>query len=191
MDHRIRDFVFDHRRPLAAGCAALAVLTALQSLRPEHDVAPLTVAARDLESGHVLTPDDLTSADVPPAAHPDHVLSADDAVGRRVAGPMREGEALTDRRVLAPRSLGGDVLSMVRVDDPAGLIGLQVGDVVDVVSTSGERPEVAVRAATVATLPQNEDGAAAVVGLTTSETDALALAAVAVDGGVRIVVTGS
>lgn len=190
---RIRDFVFDHRRPLAAACAALAVLTALKSLQPDTDTVPLTVVAHDIESGRVLTGGDLTTVEVAPGTGPDHVLDVNEAVGRRVAGPMRGGEAVTDRRVLSPRGLDGDdVLSMVRVDDPASLIGLRVGDRVDVVSTAGEHGAVVVvEQATVAALPSTDEGSAATVGLSTSTDDALSLAAVAVEGGLRLLVSGS
>jgi len=190
---RIRDFVFDHRRPLAAACAALAVLTALRSLQPSTDTVSLTVVAHDVESGRVLTEGDLTTVEVAPGSGPDHVLAADEAVGRRVAGPMRSGEAVTDHRVLSPRGLDEDtVLSMVRIDDPASLIGLQVGDRVDVVSTAGEHgAAVVVEQATVATLPTVDEGSAATVGLSTSADDALSLADVAVEGGLRLLVSGS
>ncbi len=190
---RIRDFVFDHRRPLAAACAALAVLTALRSLQPSTDTVSLTVVAHDVESGRVLTEGDLTTVEVAPGSGPDHVLAADEAVGRRVAGPMRSGEAVTDHRVLSPRGLDEDtVLSMVRIDDPASLIGLQVGDRVDVVSTAGEHgAAVVVEQATVATPPTVDDGSAATVGLSTSADDALSLADVAVEGGLRLLVSGS
>jgi len=190
---RIRDFVFDHRRPLAAACAALAVLTALRSLQPSTDTVSLTVVAHDVESGRVLTEGDLTTVEVAPGSGPDHVLAADEAVGRRVAGPMRSGEAVTDHRVLSPRGLDEDtVLSMVRIDDPASLIGLQVGDRVDVVSTAGEHgAAVVVEQATVATLPTVDEGSAATVGLATSADDALSLADVAVEGGLRLLVSGS
>lgn len=169
------------------------MLTALKSLQPDTETVPLTVVAHDVASGRVLTDQDLTTVDVTPGVGPDHVLEVDEAVGRRVAGPMRGGEAVTDRRVLSPRGLDGDdVLSMVRVDDPASLIGLQVGDRVDVVSTAGEHgAAVVVKQATVATLPIAEEGSAATVGLSTSADNALALADVAVDGGLRLIVTGS
>ena len=185
---RIRAFVFDHRRPLAAACAALAVLAAVESLQPESAAEDLTVAAHDIESGQVLTADDLTTAAVPAPEHPTHTLTAEEAIGRRSAGPMRKGEAMTDRRVLASRDLGDTVLSMISVEDPAGLIGVRVGDRVDVVATAGEgRARVIVRGATVATLPAAENGAIATVGLSTSADDALILADAAIDGGIRLV----
>ncbi len=186
---RFRGFLIDHRRPVAAALVALAVLAGLQSVRPADDTVAMTVAARDLPSGHLMTADDVTDARVPADARPEHVLGRADAVGRRVAGPMRRGEALTDRRIVTPRRLGGDVLSTVSVEDPASVVGLRVGDRVDVVAAAEEgRAAVVVRGATVATLPRPEPGTTPAVGLTTSDDDALALAEAAVGGGLRLVV---
>jgi len=186
---RLRAFVFDHRRPLAAACAALAALTALDALRPSTDAAPIAVVAHDVSSGRVLTADDLTTVDVPPDARPDHLLDLDAAVGRRVAGPMRAGEAVTDRRVISPRDLDGATLSMVRVDDPATLIGLRVGDRVDVLAADDDgSAHAVVRGATVAVLPPGEGGAVAAVGLSTSADDALVLADAAAAGGLRLII---
>jgi len=187
---RIRAFIFDHRRPLAAACAALAVLAAIDALQPQSDTTSLTVVAHDIESGRILSSKDLTTAQVPKSAHPSHALAVKDAVGRRAAGPMRAGEAVTDRRVLSSRDLGDQgVLTMVSIDDPAALIGIRVGDRVDVVTTAGEgRAHVVVRGASVATLPATANGSVATVGLSSSDNDALILADAAVDGGIRLVV---
>jgi len=189
---RLRAFVFDHRRPLAAACAALAVLTAVDALRPSTDTTSVAVVAHDVPSGRVLTADDLTTVQVPPAARPDHLLDREAAVGRRVAGPMRAGEAVTDRRVISPRDLDGATLSMVRVDDPATLIGLRVGDRVDVLAPvttdDGGGARAVVQGATVAVLPPGDAGAASAVGLSTSADDALVLADAAAAGGLRLII---
>jgi Flp pilus assembly protein CpaB len=193
---RIRALLFDHRRPLAAAFAALAVLTAVQASRPAEDGAPVLVAAHDLDSGHVLTGADLTTVDVPEAARPEHVLDRSEAAGRRVAGPLRAGEAITDRRVVEPRDLSGHgadaVLSMVRLDDPAVLAGLRVGDRVDVVARVDDGSAAVVAAdATVAVLPPADErsGAQATVGVVTPRAAALDLAAAAIDTPLAVIVT--
>lgn len=187
---RVRDFLLDHRRPLAAACAALAVLTAMQSLRPPDRTVEVAVAARDLESGRLLDESDVTTVRMAVAARPDHVLDEDDAIGRRAAGPMRAGEPLTDRRVVSQRALDGGVLSMITVEDAGTLVGLRVGDRVDVVAPGDEggRAHVVVSGADVTTLPDGNDQEVGVVGLTTTSDDALVLADAAVAGGLRLVV---
>ncbi len=195
---RIRAALFDHRRPLAAAFAALAVLAAVQSVRPDDTGVPVVVAARDLDSDHVLAATDLTIVSLPRAAAPSHVLGPDAARGRRVAGPVREGEPITDRRVIEPRALSGygadAVLTMVRLDDPAVLAGVRVGDRVDVVSTTVDA-EVAARVvaadAVIALVPERDErsGDSAALGVITSRKDALELAAAALDARLGVLVT--
>ncbi|MCL8253186.1 SAF domain-containing protein, partial [Aeromicrobium fastidiosum] len=71
---RIRHLLDDHRRLIAAACAALAVLAGLSSLRQAPRTQPVLVARHDLASGHVVTADDVRVASVPRGAAPDHVL---------------------------------------------------------------------------------------------------------------------
>src|SRR3954470_16501033 len=117
MDH-IHRFIFEHRRVLAAVCAGLAVLAGLSALRETPDGSTVVVAGHDLTSGHVITNADLDTRLLPAGSVPAHPLSRSAAVGRRVAGPMRTGEALTDYRVLRSDALNGygpgSVLTTVR-----------------------------------------------------------------------------
>ncbi len=176
----------------------LAVLTAVQAARPDDGGVPVVVAARDLDSGHVLTSGDLTEVSVPPSARPSHVLAADDATGRRVAGPLRAGEPLTDRRVIEPRDLSGHgedaALTMVRLDDPSVAVGLRVGDLVDVVATDLDEQagaRVVAPGASVALLPRGDDlsSDAVSVGVVTDRAAALDLAAAAVDTRLSVIVS--
>jgi len=181
---RIHRFVFEHRRTLAAVFAGLAVLTALSALRQEPAGTGVLVASRDLRSGHVLTASDLRTATVPLSARPAHALDRAAAVGRRVAGPMREGEPVTDYRVLEDGALSGygddAVLTTIRVDRADGLTGLHVGDRIDVIAVDpdGEsKATVVARAVEVATLPPSSgDTEVGPVGIVTTEKVALALA---------------
>jgi Flp pilus assembly protein CpaB len=184
---RTQRFVFEHRRLLAAAFAGLAVLTALSALRQQPDGASVLVARHDLRSGHVLTASDLRTTTVPPAARPSHSLGREAAIGRRVAGPMRAGEAVTDYRVLQDDALSGyaddAVLTTIRVDRADGLTGLHVGDRVDVIAVDpdGEsKAEIVARAVEVVTLPPSRDDTEVVsVGIVTTEKVALALATAA------------
>ncbi len=120
-----------------------------------------------------------------------------EALGRRVAGPIRAGEPITDRQVIEPRDLSGHgadaVLTMVRLDDPAALAGLRVGDQVAVVATAVDATEAHVVAenAVIALLPQIDDRAddAAVVGIITRRAEGLDLAAAALDARLAVLVT--
>ncbi|RYJ07607.1 MAG: flagellar biosynthesis protein FlgA, partial [Actinomycetales bacterium] len=98
--------VLEHRRTLAAVLAGIAVLAGLSSVRESTDGPLVVAAARDLPSGRSLTAADvrivrLTDGSVPHAA----LTSESQAVGRRLAGAVRGGELLTDRRVLGPGPL--------------------------------------------------------------------------------------
>ena len=192
---RIRAALFDHRRALAAACAALAVLAAVQATRPPQPGAAVLVAARDLSSGHVVTAADLRTVRLAAAAQPTHLLDRRAAVGRRVAGPLRAGEPITDRRVIEPRDLSGHgddaVLSMVRLDDQASTVGLRVGDRVDVVaSPDAETPARVVAAdATVALIAEPADERSALsIGVVTARKTALALTAAGLDTRLAIIV---
>ncbi len=178
---RLQLLVHEHRRLLAAALSGLAVLAALTALRQAPDLTPVPVAARDLASGHVVTADDLGTAAVPPSAVPARALDRADAIGRRVAGPMREGEFLTDVRVVRPGSLDGfgedAVLTTIRVDR-ADAASLGVGDRVDVVAVEpdGTRPATVVaRAVEIVMIPESDDSSTS-LGVVTTEENALALA---------------
>lgn len=192
---RTHRFVFEHRRLLAAVFAGLAVLTALGVLRQTPEGAPVLVARHDLRSGHVLSAADLRTATVPAAARPSHVLGRGAAVGRRVAGPMRAGEAVTDYRVLQNDALSGyaadAVLTTIRVDRADGLTGLHVGDRVDVIAVDpdGEsKAEVVARSVEVVTLPAaGGDSDVVPVGIVTTEKIALALASAALESRFSVI----
>ncbi len=194
---RIRAALFDHRRAVAAALTVLAVLSAVRAVQPDDPGVPTLVAVRDLDSGHVLVADDLTVVDVPPASRPAEVLDRDDAVGRRIAGPVRAREPLTDRRVIEPRDLSGHgpdaTLTMVRLDDPSAVSGLRVGDVVDVVATSldDRSARVVAAGATVVLLPRPDDRSGDVVsiGVVTARDVALDLAAAGLDARLGVLVS--
>lgn len=187
---RIHRFVFEHRRLLAATFTGLAVLATLSAVRSSPDGVGVLVASHDLPSGRVLDADDVRLARLPPDARPAHALiHEEDAVGRRIAGPMRSGEAMTDFRVLAPDTLTGygddAVLTAVRVADAEGLTGVHVGDRVDVVAVdpAGEsKARVVARSVEVVTVPPPAEGdRVAPIGIVTTEKVALALASAALE----------
>ncbi|MEO6605108.1 MAG: SAF domain-containing protein [Aeromicrobium sp.] len=182
----VRRFVFLHHRLLAAICAGLAVLAALSAVRQTPDGVRVLVAHDDLSSGHVIKESDVRVTLLSTA--PDHALQSSDAVGRRVAGPMRAGEPFTDYRVLKPNALDGygddAVLTSILVSDVGGLTGVQVGDRIDVIAVDphGEaKATVVARAVEVVTVPPQDERDAVPLGIVTTEKVALELASAALE----------
>jgi hypothetical protein len=126
----VRRAVLSRRRPLAALCAAGAVLAGLHAVRPPPGpTLAVAVAAHDLASGTVLTPDDLVTHRYPADLAP--VGSVADAAGRTLAAPVRAGEPVTDVRLVAPSLLEGypgRVALPVRIADAAAVGLIRSGD---------------------------------------------------------------
>lgn len=177
----LRRFAFQHHRLLAAIFAGLAVLAGLSAVRETPDGVRVVVARHDLASGHVIEESDVRVLHL--ASAPDHALTTSAAVGRRVAGPMRSGEPLTDYRVLRPDALDGygkdAVLTSVTVPDVSSLTGVRVGDRIDVIAVDpqGEsKAEVIARGVEVVTVPEADERDSIAIGIVTTEQIALALA---------------
>jgi Flp pilus assembly protein CpaB len=150
----MRRFVLARRRPLAAALAGLAVLTGVRAASmPPVETTSVLVAAADLPGGSTLAADDVTTAELPVGSVPAGSLpSAAAAEGRTLAAPLREGEPLTDVRLVAPGLLEGYpglVAAPVRVADPAAVRLLAVGDRVDLVAVSPDGGDAAIVAASV------------------------------------------
>lgn len=158
----VRHFLLIHRRLLAAVFASLAVFFGLGAVRPSVEGAPVVVVRHDLAAGTVLASADLQIATFPAAAKPEHTWTTPaELVGRRVAAPMRDGEAVTDFRLLEPGLLAGYangmVLSTISIADVTELAGLRVGDHVNIVGSDprGEAESaLIVRRAEVVSLPR-------------------------------------
>jgi len=188
-----------HRALLAAGLAAAAVASGLSAVVPAAaPTVPVLTAARDLDAGAVLAPDDLVAAALPAALAPSGALAeVETAAGRVVAGPVRRGEALTDVRLLGPGLLpqGGQVAVPVRLAEPATGALVQAGDVVDVLSADpegGELARVVASGLLVLSVPDLSDaaGEGALVVLAASRSTAARLAAAAVTGRLSVAVHG-
>ena len=194
--------VLARRRPLAALCAALAVLTAVRAASAEpHPSLEVLVAAADLPGGTRVTPQDLVlgtfRADSVPRGT---VGSAEEAVGRVLAAPVREGEPLTDLRLVAPGLLEGYpglVATPVRVADAASVALLRVGDRVDLVAADpeGRSAQSVARGAPVVALPEAgavdqdlQQGGLVLVAVT--EEEALTLARLSVSHVLSYVLSG-
>jgi Flp pilus assembly protein CpaB len=166
----VRRLVLSRRRPLAALCAAVAVLGVIHVARPAPPATvAVTVAAHDLPSGTLLTANDLAvrrypAGDVPTGAGPP-------AVGRTLAAPMRAGEPVTDVRLVSPSLVSGypgRVAMPVRIADADAVGLLRAGDEVDLLAAdprSGRASYVAVHVPVVA-LPASSGQDGATAGLT-------------------------
>lgn len=133
----VRRAVLRRRRLLAAGLTAVAAVAALQAVAPPAPArTTILVAARDLPAGVHLTSGDVTTADLPPAATPDHLAEA--AVGRTLAAPLTRGEPITEPRLIGTHltdAAPGVVAVPVRISDPGQAALLTVGDRIDLLAT--------------------------------------------------------
>jgi pilus assembly protein CpaB len=183
-----------HRRLLAAGLAAGAVALALQAAEPEPDpTVPVVVAAGELPGGARLTTDDVRLVDLPADLVPDGAVgNIEVAVGRRLAGPMRNREPLTDVRLVGPGLFAGWgdelVAAPVRIADPGVVALVRPGDRIDLYATPvtgvGEAAVVAAQVPVLA-IPETSadavlaEGALLLVGTTARQAATLTEAAVA------------
>jgi len=174
----------------AAGFAGLAVLFALGALKPSTPGSPTVIARHDLASGSVLGADDLRTTTLPAGSKASHSwASPDELLGRRIAAPMRKGEAFTDYRLLGPGLLDGYddglVLATVHIAEPTQFAALRVGDHVNVVGSDpqGESASTVVaRRAVIVSLPHMRDR---------DESDSVAIAlAVPESVGLRLATAG-
>lgn len=189
-------FTRRHRSVLSSLLAAAAVAAALPVLAPAS--APsvqLVTATRDLRSGAALTRDDVRTSRFPQAVAPQGAITSPaEVVGRVLAAPVREGEPLTDVRLLGAALLArgrGTVATPVRLADPAAAGLLQPGDRVDVLAVRTDQPSgTAITVATaleVLSVPAEADAEGALVVLAATPATAARLAAAAV--GYRLSVT--
>lgn len=182
------------RRPLASLFAAAAAGLALLALRPGPPPSVrVLAAARDLPAGATLAPSDVHHVNLPPAAVPSGSLRS--ATGRVLAAPVREGEPLTDARVVGDGLLDGfgpgRVAAPVRIADADAVRLLRPGDHIDVLTTPRPMPataparsdaRVVVSAVPVVTIPSPDENArqrGALIVLATTRPQALALAGAA------------
>lgn len=134
------------RRAAAAGLVVLAAVAAVRS-NPRGDYTDVAVAGRDLSPGTELTADDLRLESRSATALPDGAQTDVSAlIGATLAGPARRGEVLTDVRLLGPRlaesAAGPDArIVPLQLSDTALLDLIRPGDVVDVLTVSGDDAE--------------------------------------------------
>lgn len=174
-----------HRRPVAAGLAALSVLAVIGAVSDSGaSTAPVVVAAVDIPAGTTLTESDLRIIDFPIELIPE-TASTDPSLiaGEVVTAGILPGEVITSARLLGqrPEAGRGRVAAPVRLAD-AGVAGLLApGDRVDIIAASADgEARVIARAARVITRPippatfGTQTGSLVVLSVTSDEATALA-----------------
>ncbi|MDO5500055.1 MAG: SAF domain-containing protein [Propionibacteriaceae bacterium] len=132
-----------HRRKLAVLAAIAAVLCTVSALSPAEPASvPVVVTARDLDGGRPLAEADLTVARFPAALAPaDAIADPGEVHDRVLITSVGAGTPVTRRSVVAPRGFtpgAGQAMVPVRLDDPAVVGLLRVGDVIDVLATAAD-----------------------------------------------------
>lgn len=137
------------RRAAAGLLAVTALVLALRPPPPAPDgptpaaSSPVTVAARDLAPGTLLTSADLSVVEFPAELVPAGIGDRPtDLLGRVLAGGLRAGEPVTDVRLVGPGLTAslpdGEVAAPVRLADVAVASLVRTGDRVDVLATGPE-----------------------------------------------------
>lgn len=185
---RVRRLLARFRRPLSAILAGIAVLAVVETLAPDTPLRQaVAVAAHDLSAGVVLSAADVRLVAMAPGVIPDGSSNTSAAVlGHVVAGPLRAGEALTDRSLVGRSLLAGYprglVAAPIRIHDAAVVGLLEVGERIDVYAArhAASYADRVVAGVRVVTLPRpaddNEQGALVVLAVTRDQAAALAQA---------------
>ncbi len=133
----VRRHLLLRRRLLAALLTGVAALAAVRAATPPPPpTVAVTVAARDLPAGAVLTTADLSTERLPAGGVPDDLAAT--AVGRVLAAPVTRGEPLTAVRLVGPglaRAQAGQAVLPVRLSDAGVAALLRPGDEVDLMAT--------------------------------------------------------
>lgn len=109
--------------------ATVVVMTAVMRT---HQVT-LIAAARNLTSDHIITATDLIVRKLPVSAAPAHsVMHASHLIGRRLVGPIAQGDAFSDERVARLPRNASQLLHITLTVDPVMSRTLAPGDTVDI-----------------------------------------------------------
>lgn len=190
---------------MAACCAALAVLILASFLRPSGPaLVDILTAASDLPAGSTLTAQDISARPFP-ADHIPPGAFTDDAqlIGRLLAAPMTQGEAITPTRLMlvGPREDGLHTVP-VRLADAEMADLLAPGALIDLVLPMGATTgpltgDVIAAGARVITVPRRtQEGtfgasprsAGSLIVVATDRRTAVVLAAVGLKGGLGVII---
>jgi Flp pilus assembly protein CpaB len=198
---RWRRSLLRHRRPLLAVLGAATVVAFAEQVAPAPPPqTSVVVAAHDLQAGQPIGADDVEVVPMPAEIVPNGAaIRPHQVVGETLAGPMRAGEVVTDRRVVTASLVAGypagTVAAPVRVADGDVVALLEVGDTVDVYAADrdpGRPARLLVSGADVVALP-SETGSGtsgALVVLAVDRSAAAALAGAAGGAEMSVVLRG-
>ncbi|MGI8457721.1 MAG: SAF domain-containing protein [Propionibacteriaceae bacterium] len=136
-----------HRRKLAAGLAAIAVVAGINAAAPpDPPTVAVLVTARAVPAGRILAADDLSTVRWPRGQLPDGAVSDPAQVlGRPAVAAVPRGQTVTDLTTLSLRQAGpGRSIVALRLADPDLAVLLRPGDVVDVVAADDQSGTAAV-----------------------------------------------
>ena len=154
---RVANFIRWHRRALAAVAAGVAVFAGLGVLAPpDPSGVAVVVASVDLPAGHRVGAADVRVVEFPEALVPAGAATDPaELVGEVLVGQAPRGTPLGPASVVGTDRLPpGRMLVPVRVDDPAVLGLLGVGDVISVMgSDASGTPVVLARSVRIAAAP--------------------------------------
>jgi Flp pilus assembly protein CpaB len=175
-------------------CIAAGITVQQLTPAPVSTVAAFA-AARDLPSGEVLGPEDLTLLSVPRGLVPAGSYGGSDSVhGKQLAVALRQGQLLSDSQLLGPGLLAGSppgtAAVPLRMADPASIQLLSPGQLVNVVMTTGDSYDQTaasqVLAAAVPVLWTSGHGSEAGQWLAAGETEGLMVVAADADQARRL-----
>jgi pilus assembly protein CpaB len=154
----LRRAVSWHRRKLAIVAAVAAVLSAVAAAAPPASpTVDVVRATTNLASGAIVRSGDITvSALVEEALPRGALVDSTVAQGRRVIGPVAEGQVLTALDLLGTSSgiRPGHVIAPLRLADPEVAVLLQPGALIDVIAADqGGEASVVAAGVTVLTVP--------------------------------------
>jgi hypothetical protein len=143
--HSLRRAILARRRPLAALLVALAVLIGLRTtVGPGPPTVEVPVAVRDLPAGERLTSGDVSLTRWPADLAPSGLTGS--VAGQVLAAPVRQGEAITDLRLVGSQLARAHpelTVMPLRLPDPAAVELLRAGDRIDLSAVDPETGDVA------------------------------------------------
>jgi Flp pilus assembly protein CpaB len=201
LGYRSRRLFVRFRRVLAATLAAGSVVCLAEVVAPTPpETTPVLVASSDLAGGIVLSPGDVRLVRMPAKLSPTAAFERpEQALGHTLAGPVREGEPFTDRRLVGDALVAGYgdamVATPVRIADRDAVQLLEVGNHIDVYAAGGRTPDggPVVANAPVVALPAPSDDTrseGALVVVAVSVTDAARLAAASAESVLSVSLRG-
>ncbi|SEE94054.1 SAF domain-containing protein [Ruania alba] len=190
---RLRGLLWRFRFVLAVACLTGAGLLLLGELRPGPDTVTVTVTARDLPAGTVLTSADLREEQV--LATPEGAVAGGQLVGATLVAGLPAGMPIPETLLVGPGLIDaappGSVVLPVRLADPSLMALVRVGDRLDLyrapsdaagVAGESSRAELVAESALVLGRMGAEDAPTGLLTIETGDESGVVIVAVPRDG---------